>query len=194
MFVEVSVKTNVVPGKLAFRRRDPLVGFTVKFAVGAKQAGVGDGVGAGVGVGTVEPVGVGVGTGVGVGVGVGVGEGEGIEAIPPIGAVAIWADASAARRTFWPPVKAPMSGVISANLPSTRTVTLLPSAGEQSGEQLRLTPAVLTVTNEPLASLTARHITRLVALSHGAPETNDPGLTEASIAPSRAALESVMFE
>ena len=87
-----------------------------------------------------------------------------------------------------------MTGVMTVNAPSTRTVTVLPSAGAQVGEQLRLTPAGASVTKDPFASLRVRHMTRFVALSHAPPDTNEPGLTAASMAPSRAALDSVIDE
>ena len=78
--------------------------------------------------------------------------------------------------------------------PRTVTATVLPRAGRHDGEQAMVTSAGVTAANPPLASLTARHITRLVILSHGAPGTNDVGSAEASSAPSRAALASVIVE
>jgi hypothetical protein len=194
MLVEESVNAKVVPAELFFLRK-PDVGFTEKLAFGAKQAGVGDGVGLGVGVGALVDVdvGPGVGVAVGAGVGLGVGVGGGVGATPPTGAEAIWAVASAARGTDWPPVKTAINGVMRLNVPSIRTVTVLPMAAAHDGAQVMLTSAAPTVTNESLDSLMARHMTRFVDLLQGAPATNEAGFTAASIAPSRAALDSVIF-
>ena len=62
----------------------------------------------------------------------------------------------------------------------------MPSA--QVGQQVRVTSVGEMVTNEPVASPTARHMTRLVMLSQGWFASKLVGFWAASMAPSRAAL------
>ena len=81
----------------------------MKAAVGAMHTGVGLAEGDGLAEASADPVGVGVG----VGVDVGVGDGEGVEATPPLGAVASWAVALDARVMSEPPINAAISGVSS---------------------------------------------------------------------------------
>ena len=88
-----------------------------------------------------------------------------------------------------------MSGVTRVKWPVTVTVTRF--AGEppvaQDGAQTAVTSPVPTVTNEPLASLVAAHITRFVEL-HALPDENDVGWYDASTAPARAAFVTVICE
>lgn len=180
MWVDVSVKAITL-----------LAGFVhVKFATGAVQNGVGAAVAVGVGVG---PPGGAVGVAVGAGVGTGVAVGPGPEV--STGAVLIWAVALELKVTFWPPVKIAMSGVIRWKCPVTVTVTLDPiPLAQPAGLQLRATSAGATVTNDDCVSLTARHMTRLVTALHAALGVKEVGSSDASIAPSRAALTIVIRE
>jgi hypothetical protein len=194
MFSDVSVNVNTVPGRPGLFRK-PLVGETVNCAVGAKQGvTVGLGVGVAVGAGVADPDGVGAGVGVGVGVGDGVGDGVGVDATPVAGGVAICTDADERNVTFCPPVNAAMSGVSRRKWPVTVTVAVWPEPVVQVGVQVMATSLVETLTNEPLASLMTRHMTRLVVVLHAEFATKDVGLDDASTAPSRAALDTVICE
>ena len=83
---------------------------------------------------------------------------------------------------------------MSEKLPRTVTATEFSSVGAHDGVHETVTSDGETATNSPLASLTARHITRLATLSHAAPGMNDVGCTDASNAPSRAAFARVIVE
>jgi hypothetical protein len=99
----------------------PLVGLTVKLAVGRKH---GAGVGVGVGVGAGVSPGLGLGLGVGTGVGIGVGSGVGVavaEATKSGGSVMICAEALEVSVTSLPPKNGAISGVISEKWPTTDT-------------------------------------------------------------------------
>jgi hypothetical protein len=190
MFVDESVNVKtVVPLK-------PLVGFTVKLATGRKHGtGVGDAVGPGVGVAVGPAVGAGVGVGLGVGEGDGVGVGVAVGSAAVVGgSVMICADAVDVRVTLLPPKNGAMIGVSKEKCPSTVTVTVFPMPVAQDGEQASWTSAFWTTTNEPLASLRTRHMTRLSAALQLALGMNDVGLYAASYAPSRAALLMVICE
>jgi hypothetical protein len=90
--------------------------------------GVGEGTGLGVGVGDGPGVGVGDGPGVGLGVGVGDGPGVGVAAGAPSGSTAQYAVELLVNVMFWPPIIAPMKGVIAENGACTVDVTVEPKA------------------------------------------------------------------
>lgn len=95
----------------------------------------------------------------------------------------------------WPPVNTARIGVINRKWPVTVTVTVEPIALAQlAGLQLSATSAGATVTKEDWVSLTTRHMTRFVAALQPAPAENEAGFSAASIAPSRAALATVICE
>jgi hypothetical protein len=195
MFSDRSVKTNSV---LFFF---PDNGLTLKLALGAEHAtGVGTGDGVGVAVGELEPLLDALGDGDGDGDdpdGVGDGLGDDVVTAPRVGAMAIVADADADRVTSDPPRRIDISGINGEKWPWTSTVTVCGDAqvpAEQDGLQLNETSASVTVTQESLASLRVRHITRLVISSHGWPADHEVGETAASMAPSRAALVMVICE
>jgi hypothetical protein len=189
MFNALVLNWNVVPGFPGFLYRNPLVGLTLNVTFsGAWHSGEGTGVGSVDDDGATEPLGSG---------GIDAdseGMGAGVEGVPKIGAVMIWADAVDERVMFCPPVNTERSGVIREKCPTTVTLTLLPIAGVHEGVQVSETSAGTMVTNEPEASFTARHITRLEVLLHGWPAWKESGLRPASIAPSRAEFVTVIPE
>jgi hypothetical protein len=84
-----------------------------------------------------------------------------------------------------------MTGVRRTSEPRTVTVTVFPTAGVQlAGVQATVTPDGATLANDPWASSSTRHITRLVVVSQGWPAWNEVGVLAAWNAPSRAAFVS----
>ena len=153
----------------------------------------------GVGLGVGDAVGPAVGAGVGLGVGLGDGEGVGVgvavgTAAARGGSVMIWAEADEVIVTSLPPRNGARIGVSRVKWPRTVTLTVFPMPVEQDGLHATETSAFATWTNEPLASLRTRHMTRLVVVWQTEFAWNEVGLYAASYAPSRAAFVIVTCE
>ena len=136
-----------------------------------------------------------MGVGVGPGVGVGVGAGVGVAPAPGSGATPSCATDDAESVTCGPTICA-STGVRSVKWPATVTVTVSPRAGVVGhglGEHASVTSAAVISYIEPLASLSTRHRTRFVSLSHGFVLSNEVGLRAASRAPSLAAFSIVIW-